>query len=150
MKNILFLTLLVSLKSQAMSIACSDAGGYYGNLKVTTTQTYSEPFTTIHAAQGFAYELSEDLGLPQSARLSVSFAHCEMTPTLVRCTGNREIQFYGFDDRPTVRIPAKVNVTVALGTGSHWAHINIQTKSRLAKASHNFKKPLGECRKTIF
>lgn len=155
MKQIFFILLFASLKSQG-GIRCLDAGGYYGDLRLSNTITYSGTIlTTVRAAQGFAYEISQQLRLPEMSSLIVNFvgSECKTEGSVTYCSGTKEVFFYTFLNEPPLKVMANVELKLGLGPNQKGeAQLNLRTVQRpmrLGTATHSFKPPLGECKKTV-
>ncbi len=76
------------------SVSCQSAGGFYGDIRISE-ELDSEKVKVV-AAQGYAYQLSQDLGLDEFSNLSIEFdrSNCLFSSSeekLIRCVSKQQL-----------------------------------------------------------
>jgi len=141
-KLILLSAILILTNSYAGGIACLDAAGYYGTMIM---EEKGDGEFELLLAQGFGFELSENLKLPidaHSYRVHFEKGDCKISKMQISCDGFAQVRATSFTNG-SIKFGAEVDFSLSRGN----AKVKILTsRNQEGSASHIFGS-LSKCNK---
>ena len=146
--------LVIATKSEAAKadqqvIHCLDAGGYYGNIQITTNKSKT---VKIDAQQGFAYEISSQLGSSpghEAYRFTIQFdrSQCVWVGESTHCLGWAQIRSWNYEVPLSENFKTHVDFRLFKTSDGHVSSLALQLpgSQSSARASHLFISPTGSC-----